>query len=63
VTRTRGWEQRPVLSQRDTGRSTLEDQLPALIRLLEIDEAEAEAVPDPAGDLDPDDLVPGRESP
>jgi hypothetical protein len=42
VTLTRGWEQHPVLSQRDTGKSTLEDQLPALIRLLEIDEAEAE---------------------
>ena len=42
VTLTRGWEQYPVLSQRDTGRSTLEDQLPALIRLLEIDKAEAE---------------------
>src|SRR5450756_1999105 len=32
VTLTRGWEQHPVLSQRDTGKSTLEDQLPALIR-------------------------------
>jgi hypothetical protein len=42
VTLTRGWEQHPVLSQRDTGRSTLEDQLPALIRTLEIGEAEAE---------------------
>ena len=42
VTLTRGWEQHPVLSQRDTGKSTLEDQLPALIRTLEIDKAEAE---------------------
>lgn len=42
VTLTRGWEQRPVLSQRDSGRSTLEDQLPALIRVLEIGKAEAE---------------------
>ncbi len=42
VTLTRGWEQHPVLSQRDTGRSTLEDRLPALIRLLEIDKTEAE---------------------
>lgn len=41
VTLTRGWEQHQVLSQRDTGKSTLEDQLPALIRLLEIDKAEA----------------------
>ena len=42
VTLTRGWEQHPVLSQRDTGKSTLEGQLPALIRLLEIDKAEAD---------------------
>jgi hypothetical protein len=42
VALTRGWEQHPVLSQRDTGKSTLEDQLPALIRLLEIDKAEAD---------------------
>jgi hypothetical protein len=42
VTLTRGWEQHPVLSQRDSSRSTLEDQLPALIRVLEIGEAEAE---------------------
>jgi hypothetical protein len=42
VTLTRVWEQYPVLSQRDTGKSTLEDQLPALIRLLEIDKTEAE---------------------
>jgi hypothetical protein len=42
VTLTRGWEQHPVLTQRDSGRSTLEDQLPALIRLLEIGKAEAE---------------------
>lgn len=32
----------PVLSQRDTGKSTLEDQLHALIRLLKIDKAKAE---------------------
>ncbi|MDX6390409.1 MAG: hypothetical protein QOJ73_1472 [Streptosporangiaceae bacterium] len=42
VTLTRGWEQHPVLSQRDTGKSTLEDQLPALIRVLEIGQAEAD---------------------
>ena len=42
MTLTREWEQRPVLSQRDSGRSTLEDQLPALIRVLEIGKAEAE---------------------
>lgn len=42
VTLTQGWEQRPVLSQRDSGRSTLEGQLPALIRVLEISKAEAE---------------------
>lgn len=42
VTLTQGWEQHPVLSQRDTGKSILEDQLPALIRMLEIDKAEAE---------------------
>jgi hypothetical protein len=42
VTLTRGWEQHLVLSQRDTGRSTLEDQLLALIRVLDIDKAEAE---------------------
>jgi hypothetical protein len=42
VTLTRGWEKHPVLSQRDTGKSTLEDQLPALIRVLEIGEAEAD---------------------
>jgi len=42
VTLTRGWEQHPVLSQRDSGKSTLEDQLPALIRVLEINKAEDE---------------------
>jgi hypothetical protein len=42
VTLTRGWEKHPVLSQRDTGKSTLEDQLPALIWVLEIGEAEAD---------------------
>ena len=42
MTLTRGWEQHPVLSQRDTGKSTLEDQLPALIRALEIGQAEAD---------------------
>jgi hypothetical protein len=40
--RSEGWEQRPVLSQHDSGRSTREDQLPALIRALEIGKAEAE---------------------
>ena len=42
VTLARGWEHHPVLSQRGTGKSTLEDQLPALIRVLEIGEAEAD---------------------
>lgn len=42
VTLTQGWEQHPVLSQRDTSKSTLEDQLPALIRVLEIGQAEAD---------------------
>jgi hypothetical protein len=42
VTLTRGWEQHPVLSRRNTGESTLEDQLPALIQLLEIDKAEGD---------------------
>jgi hypothetical protein len=42
VTLTRGWEQHPVLSQRDSSKSTLEDQLPALIRVLEINKAEDE---------------------
>jgi hypothetical protein len=42
VTLTRGWEKRPMLSQRDSGRATLEVQLPALVRLLEAGEAEAE---------------------
>jgi hypothetical protein len=42
VTLMRGWEQHPILSQRDTGKSTLEDRLPALIRVLEIAEAEAD---------------------
>jgi hypothetical protein len=42
VTLTRGWEQHPVLSQRDTGKSTLEDQLPSLVRVLEIGQAEAD---------------------
>ncbi len=42
VTVTRGWEKQPILSQRDAGRVTLEDQLPALVRVLEVAEAEAE---------------------
>ena len=42
VTLARGWEHHPVLSQRDTGKSTLEDQLPALIRVIEISKAEAD---------------------
>lgn len=42
VTLTQEWEQRPVLTQRDSGRSTLEDQLPSLIQVLEIGKAEAE---------------------
>jgi hypothetical protein len=43
VTLTRGWEQHPVLSQRDTGKSTMEDHLAALIRVLEIGQAEADS--------------------
>jgi hypothetical protein len=42
VTLTPGWERQPILSQRDSGRATLEDQLPALVRVLEVGEAEAE---------------------
>jgi hypothetical protein len=42
VTLTRGWEKQPILSQRDSGRATLEVQLPALVRALEVGEAEAE---------------------
>lgn len=42
VTLTREREQHPILSQRDTGKSTLKDQLPALIRELEIGQAEAD---------------------
>jgi hypothetical protein len=42
VTLTRGWEHHLVLSQRDTGTSTLEDQLPALIQVLEVTKAEAD---------------------
>jgi hypothetical protein len=42
VTLTQGWEQHPVLSQRDTSKSTLEEQLPTLIQVLEIGKAEAE---------------------
>lgn len=42
VTLTGGWEQHRVLSQRDTGKSTLEDQLPSLVRVLEIGQAEAD---------------------
>lgn len=41
VTLTRGWEQRPALSQRDTDGAALEDQLPLLFRDLEAMEAEA----------------------
>jgi len=41
VTLTQGWEQHPVLSQRDTSKSTLEEQLPTLIQVLEIGKAEA----------------------
>jgi hypothetical protein len=39
---TRGWEKQPILRQRDSGRVSLEDQLPALVRALEVGEAEAE---------------------
>jgi hypothetical protein len=42
VTLSRGWEDRAILSQRDTTGATLEVQLPALVRTLEIGEAEAE---------------------
>ena len=33
VTLTPGWERQPILSQRDSGRATLEDLLPALVRV------------------------------
>jgi len=42
VTLARGLEHHPVLSQRDTGKSTLEDQLPVLIRVIEISKVEAD---------------------
>jgi hypothetical protein len=42
VTLTRGWEQHPVLRQRDTGKSTMKDQLPFIVRVLEIGQAEAD---------------------
>lgn len=42
VTLTRGWEKQPILSQRDAGGVTLEDQLPALVHVLEVGEAETE---------------------
>jgi hypothetical protein len=42
VTVVKAWEHRAVATQHDTSRSTLEDQLPALIRTLETIEAEAE---------------------
>lgn len=53
VTLTRGWEQHPVLSQRDSAKSTLEDQLPALIRILEINKAEADWIRQHAENTDP----------
>lgn len=39
---TRAWEDQTVLSLRDTGGATLEDQLPVLIHKLKIAEAEAD---------------------
>jgi hypothetical protein len=43
VTLTPGWERQPILiSQRDAGRATAEDLLPALVRVLEVGEVEAE---------------------
>ncbi|AYF77733.1 hypothetical protein D7D52_32380 [Nocardia yunnanensis] len=41
VTLTKAWEQHPILEQRDTAKAAIEDQLAALVRHLEIAEAEA----------------------
>jgi hypothetical protein len=38
----KAWQDHTVLTRRDTGGTTLEDQLPALIRDLQISEAEAQ---------------------
>jgi len=38
----KAWQDHTVLTQRDTGGATLEDLLPALIRVLETSEAEAQ---------------------
>jgi hypothetical protein len=40
VTVIKAWRDQPVLTQRDTGGAAVEDQLPALIRVLETSEAE-----------------------
>ncbi|WP_324194768.1 hypothetical protein [Nocardia terpenica] len=42
LTLTKAWEQQPILTLRDTKEHTLEEQLPTLIRTLEIAEKEAE---------------------
>jgi hypothetical protein len=42
ATVVKAWQDDTVLTQRDTGGATLEDQLPALIRVLETSEAEAQ---------------------
>jgi hypothetical protein len=42
ITLSTAWEQQPVLVLRDTDGATLEEQLPTLIRSLEIAEAEAQ---------------------
>ncbi|MGN2640661.1 hypothetical protein ACTD5D_31720 [Nocardia takedensis] len=42
LTLTKAWEQQPILTLRDTREHTLDEQLPTLIRTLEIAEKEAE---------------------
>lgn len=42
ITVIKAWRDQTVLTQRDTGGATLEDQLPALVRVLETSEAEAQ---------------------
>jgi hypothetical protein len=42
VTLSNGWEMRSILSLRDTAEATLEEQLPEVVRRLEIAEAEAQ---------------------
>lgn len=42
ITLTKAWDDQPVLSLRDTGGASLEEQLPVLIRKLEIAESDAD---------------------